>query len=221
MQQIRFENHVARQKAQEKEAAMFRPSSGMKHSFNQPPNAPSAQAADNQSSGESPVKKIEENYGMDDVVNDEDEKVLEDIQEEIEENDSENEEVKGEIDLLKTMSQQVKAIQDKLSEKTQKIEKEIATLIEQSSDSAVPIPEAPIEENQTDPPPNKIEEKVEKVDKVEKVEKEPTKQIEGVLDSDSENENESEEEEKDEIEHVDTGVEEKRKIEERIKLLRQ
>lgn len=201
LQQIRFENYVARQKAQEKEAAMFRPSSGMKHSFNQAPNGSVVQ--DPSKPCVIPVdqapKKIEEQYGMEEEVNDEEEEELEDIQEEIEENDSENEEVKGDVDLIKTINQQMKEIQSKLIEKTQRIEKEMANIIEQSSDSTCPIPEEA----------NNIKAEEQKAE---------SKQDEAAFDSEDDNESQ---EECENIEPVDSGVEEKRKLDERIKLLRQ
>ena len=208
LQQIRFENHLARQKAKEKEAEMLRPSSGMKRSFG---INPAAMANGEVVQTEEKSKKIEEQYGMEEDEEEEEEE-LEDIQEEIEED--ENEEVKEELTLLKTKSLQMKTIREKITEQSQKIEEDITNLVGQPAKVTESIPESATEEAEEAEPEKKKEE--------DKEAKEDKSKIEGLLDylaSDSGEESEEEETKNSVV--AENEMEEKRKLEERIKLLRQ
>jgi len=222
LQQIRFENYVARQKAKEKEAQMLRPSSGMKHVLGAIPNkngqteenngvpSDSKQYEEEKKPTESDApKKIEEQYGMEDEKGDEDEdqEALEDIEEVIEENEVDKEEAAKEMNLLKTMSAQMKNIKEQIIEKTQRIEEEIADIIENSGDG-VPEPVPEVEE--------KGDENKEAV-----VENDPTKKIEGLLQNLSSEESEHGESDDEKLGEITTAeTMEKRKLDERIKLLR-
>eukprot|EP01022_Parablepharisma_sp_SALTPOND_P020503 TRINITY_DN374_c0_g1_i1.p1 TRINITY_DN374_c0_g1~~TRINITY_DN374_c0_g1_i1.p1 ORF type:complete len:878 (+),score=169.96 TRINITY_DN374_c0_g1_i1:2421-5054(+) len=219
LQQIRFENYIARQKAKEKEAQMMRPSSGMKHSFGVAPSKaiqpeiegiyarPTVTEEEKKSERDSP-KKIEEQYGMEEEKDDEDsQEALEDIQEEIEENESDKEEIEKKVNLLKTMTAQMKTIKEQIIEKTQRIEEEIAGLIENSAEA---IPETPAEEVEDGPGE----------DKKDPPSSNPSKKIEDLfenLSSESEEMN-SDNERLGEI--APPEKEETRKLEERIKLLK-
>lgn len=218
LQQIRIDNNVARQKAREKEAQMLRPSSGMKHSFGiQSWAGPTNDMLAQQTSPAEERKAIEEPYSMEDEkeVDDEDED-LENIQEEIEESESEKEENKKDVTLLKTMGFNIKTMHGRIAENDQKIEEEIAELIMESEKLAEPIPEALPKEQEEN--------------KVEGAKKDAAQRIEGLiqcLSSDTasggeepEGNEEEDEQPPDEDEEI-VPLDERRKLEERIKLLRQ
>eukprot|EP01022_Parablepharisma_sp_SALTPOND_P014892 TRINITY_DN207_c0_g1_i1.p1 TRINITY_DN207_c0_g1~~TRINITY_DN207_c0_g1_i1.p1 ORF type:complete len:547 (-),score=139.83 TRINITY_DN207_c0_g1_i1:1346-2986(-) len=120
LQQIRFENYIARQKAKEKEAEMLRPSSGMKHSL----------SISNNREGKAQTK-IEEQYGMEEEQQEgeEGEEELEDIQEEMEEHEYDKDEFKEELHSLKTMSIQMKTIKTQLKEQCEKIVQDLNGIV--------------------------------------------------------------------------------------------
>lgn len=233
LQQIRLETYLARQKAQEKEFSQYRPSSGMKSSFGQP-NAQGSQPATQPSDpneAETKPKKVEEAYSMEDEDKEHhegtEEEQLPDITEEIdEENASDNEEIKQDKALLRTMKMQADEMRQKLYEKTQRIEKEMSKCIEEESGEL----KTPLDsEESIGKDKDSIEKKPITEAKIPDKEKKETKEnaLEEIIEhmeSDSEGEIEKEEEEvktSTELPIESLSEDESRKICERIKLLKQ
>ncbi len=212
LQQIRLENYLSGQKAREKEAAMLRPSSGMKHSFGLP-SAASTAGSESASAASESKKKIEEQYGMEEEEEEaepEDDAALEDIEEEIEDKECDNEEIKKDRTFLKTMSAKMKTLKGKLAENSQILGQGIAEFIGQ------PEPGEAIPEETEDSDTKCKEERKRAPEKNEK--------LEGLIDclaSDSGEEPE-EDEKTPAVEQINLEtIEETHKLEERLKLLRQ
>ncbi len=148
-------------------------------------------------------KRIEEAYGMtEETEENEEEKLLEDIQEEVGESESDKEEAS----LLRTMGVQMRNMKEQLVEKTQKIEQEMAQIADESAES---VPEVLPEDGE------------------EKRKHDASQKISGImqcLSSDSEKASdgdETEEYNERQGEPPDAGTAEQRKVENRVKLLRQ
>ena len=211
LQQIRFENYMARQKAKEKAAEMLRPSSGMKHSFG-------CDAPDKKTIKESygPEEEAEEDYEEPAA-----EEELEDIQEEIEEEHvADDMALKEELTTLKTMSIQMKTMKAQIREQAEKIEEELVGIAEENKEGGASETSAETTEKADDKKKEDVKDK-EKYNKM-------IDYLAGNDENGNDDGGENNEEDKDEDRKGDEGNTEEassaivqHKLTERIKLLRQ